>query len=49
MAHERLHWDRPFKTVRPGGFRTFYIAWFPEVSMHLTIVLIVGRLNIQTM
>jgi hypothetical protein len=25
MAHERLHWDCPFKTVHPGGFQTFIL------------------------
>lgn len=30
-ARETLHWDRPFHTVRAGGFETGDIVWFPEV------------------
>ncbi|KAF8172258.1 hypothetical protein K438DRAFT_1419185, partial [Mycena galopus ATCC 62051] len=31
---ELLHWDRPFKTVRSGGFETGDIAWFPEGGLN---------------
>ena len=34
MAHEMLHWDRPFQTVRSGGFETGDIAWFPEGGLN---------------
>jgi acetyl-CoA synthetase len=34
MAHETLHWDRPFKTVRAGGFETGDIVWFPEGGLN---------------
>ncbi|KAJ7192105.1 acetate--CoA ligase [Mycena pura] len=33
-ARELLHWDRPFKTVRSGGFATGDIAWFPEGGLN---------------
>ncbi|KAJ7323813.1 hypothetical protein DFH08DRAFT_752706 [Mycena albidolilacea] len=33
-ANETLHWDRPFKTVRSGGFATGDIAWFPEGGLN---------------
>ncbi|KAJ7080109.1 hypothetical protein C8R44DRAFT_824442 [Mycena epipterygia] len=33
-ARELLHWDRPFKTVRSGGFSTGDIAWFPEGGLN---------------
>ncbi|TFK31281.1 hypothetical protein BDQ12DRAFT_753468 [Crucibulum laeve] len=33
-AHEMLHWDRPFHTVRSGGFETGDIAWFPEGGLN---------------
>ncbi|KAF9531243.1 hypothetical protein CPB83DRAFT_849625 [Crepidotus variabilis] len=33
-AHEFLHWDRPFKTVRSGGFTTGDIVWFPEGGLN---------------
>jgi len=29
-----LHWDRPFKTVRSGGFETGDIVWFPEGGLN---------------
>jgi hypothetical protein len=29
-----LHWDRPFKTVRAGGFKTGDIVWFPEGGLN---------------
>lgn len=29
-----LHWDRPFKTVRSGGFETGDIVWFPEGALN---------------
>jgi acetyl-CoA synthetase len=29
-----LHWDRPFKTVRAGGFETGDIVWFPEGALN---------------
>jgi acetyl-CoA synthetase len=34
MAHEMLHWDRPFRTVRAGGFETGDIVWFPEGGLN---------------
>jgi hypothetical protein len=34
MAHEMLHWDRPFQTVRAGGFETGDIVWFPEGGLN---------------
>jgi acetyl-CoA synthetase len=34
MARETLHWDRPFHTVRSGGFETGDIAWFPEGGLN---------------
>ncbi|KAF8190292.1 acetate--CoA ligase [Mycena galopus ATCC 62051] len=34
QANELLHWDRPFKTVRSGGFETGDIAWFPEGGLN---------------
>ena len=34
MAREILHWDRPFHTVRSGGFITGDIAWFPEGGLN---------------
>lgn len=34
QAHEFLHWDRPFKTVRAGGFATGDIVWFPEGGLN---------------
>ncbi|KAF8913539.1 acetate--CoA ligase [Mucidula mucida] len=33
-AREMLHWDRPFQTVRAGGFETGDIAWFPEGGLN---------------
>ncbi|KAJ7356480.1 hypothetical protein DFH08DRAFT_849166 [Mycena albidolilacea] len=33
-ANETLHWDRPFKTVRSGGFATGDISWFPEGGLN---------------
>ncbi|KAJ6467834.1 hypothetical protein C8R45DRAFT_474222 [Mycena sanguinolenta] len=33
-AKEMLYWDRPFKTVRSGGFATGDIAWFPEGGLN---------------
>ena len=33
-AHEFLHWDRPFKTVRSGNFMTGDIVWFPEGGLN---------------
>lgn len=33
-AHELLYWDRPFHTVRSGGFETGDIAWFPEGGLN---------------
>ncbi|KAF9019367.1 acetate--CoA ligase [Hymenopellis radicata] len=33
-AREILHWDRPFQTVRAGGFETGDIAWFPEGGLN---------------
>ena len=34
MARDMLHWDRPFVTVRSGGFATGDIAWFPEGGLN---------------
>ena len=34
MARETLHWDRPFHTVRAGGFETGDIVWFPEGGLN---------------
>ncbi|KAF9045038.1 hypothetical protein BJ165DRAFT_1474885 [Panaeolus papilionaceus] len=34
QAHAMLHWDRPFKTVRAGGFETGDIVWFPEGGLN---------------
>jgi acetyl-CoA synthetase len=34
MARSTLHWDRPFQTVRSGGFETGDIAWFPEGGLN---------------
>ncbi|KAJ8462925.1 hypothetical protein ONZ45_g17763 [Pleurotus djamor] len=34
MAKETLHWDRPFQTVRSGGFETGDIVWFPEGGLN---------------
>ena len=34
MARDTLHWDRPFHTVRAGGFETGDIAWFPEGGLN---------------
>jgi len=34
VARETLHWDRPFKTVRSGGFEKGDIAWFPEGGLN---------------
>jgi acetyl-CoA synthetase len=34
MAHNMLHWDRPFHTVRAGGFETGDIVWFPEGGLN---------------
>ncbi|KAK0499260.1 hypothetical protein EDD18DRAFT_1156139 [Armillaria luteobubalina] len=34
MARETLHWDRPFHTVRSGGFQTGDIVWFPEGGLN---------------
>ena len=34
MARETLHWDRPFHTVRSGGFENGDIAWFPEGGLN---------------
>jgi len=34
MARGMLHWDRPFYTVRSGGFETGDIAWFPEGALN---------------
>ncbi|TDL27840.1 acetate--CoA ligase [Rickenella mellea] len=33
-ARETLHWDRPFKTVRSGGFQTGDVVWFPEGGLN---------------
>ncbi|PPQ79015.1 hypothetical protein CVT25_002324 [Psilocybe cyanescens] len=34
QAHAMLHWDRPFKSVRAGGFSTGDIVWFPEGGLN---------------
>jgi acetyl-CoA synthetase len=34
MARENLHWDRPFHTVRSGGFENGDITWFPEGGLN---------------
>jgi acetyl-CoA synthetase len=34
VARETLYWDRPFKTVRSGGFTTGDISWFPEGGLN---------------
>ncbi|CCL99371.1 uncharacterized protein FIBRA_01389 [Fibroporia radiculosa] len=34
MARETIHWDRPFQTVRAGGFETGDIVWFPEGGLN---------------
>jgi len=34
VARETLHWDRPFHTVRAGGFETGDIVWFPEGGLN---------------
>jgi acetyl-CoA synthetase len=34
IARETLHWDRPFQTVRSGGFETGDITWFPEGALN---------------
>ncbi|KAI0827271.1 acetate--CoA ligase [Trametes gibbosa] len=34
MAKQTLHWDRPFHTVRAGGFETGDIVWFPEGGLN---------------
>ncbi|KAK0184422.1 hypothetical protein F5146DRAFT_1074571 [Armillaria mellea] len=34
MARDTLHWDRPFHTVRSGGFETGDIVWFPEGGLN---------------
>ena len=34
MARDLLHWDRPFQTVRAGGFETGDIVWFPEGGLN---------------
>ncbi|KAF8179847.1 hypothetical protein BJ912DRAFT_981980 [Pholiota molesta] len=34
QAHAMLYWDRPFKTVRAGGFKTGDIVWFPEGGLN---------------
>ncbi|KAH9021648.1 acetate--CoA ligase [Lactarius hengduanensis] len=34
VAREMLDWDRPFKTVRAGGFETGDIVWFPEGALN---------------
>ncbi|EDR02821.1 acetate--CoA ligase [Laccaria bicolor S238N-H82] len=33
-AREMLYWDRPFHTVRSGGFQTGDIVWFPEGGLN---------------
>ncbi|KAF7303941.1 Acetyl-coenzyme A synthetase [Mycena indigotica] len=35
-ARELLYWDRPFKTIRSGGFATGDIAWFPEGGLNVS-------------
>ena len=34
VARETLYWDRPFETVRAGGFETGDIVWFPEGGLN---------------
>jgi hypothetical protein len=34
VARATLHWDRPFQTVRAGGFETGDIVWFPEGGLN---------------
>jgi len=34
MARQTLHWDRPFHTVRSGGFKNGDIVWFPEGALN---------------
>ncbi|KAL5478505.1 ACS2 [Sanghuangporus weigelae] len=34
IARETLYWDRPFKTVRSGGFINGDIVWFPEGGLN---------------
>ena len=34
VGRETLHWDRPFQTVRAGGFETGDIVWFPEGALN---------------
>ena len=34
VAREMLYWDRPFQTVRAGGFETGDIVWFPEGGLN---------------
>ncbi|TFY53713.1 hypothetical protein EVJ58_g9297 [Rhodofomes roseus] len=34
MARETISWDRPFHTVRAGGFETGDIVWFPEGGLN---------------
>ncbi|KAF5373428.1 hypothetical protein D9615_009446 [Tricholomella constricta] len=34
VARETLYWDRPFQTVRSGGFEHGDIAWFPEGGLN---------------
>ncbi|KAG8894116.1 acetyl-CoA synthetase [Tulasnella sp. 408] len=33
-ARDLLHWDRPFSTVRAGGFKNGDIVWFPEGGLN---------------
>lgn len=33
-ANELLYWDRPFTTVRAGGFKHGDVAWFPEGGLN---------------
>ena len=33
-AREMLYWDRPFTTVRAGGFEHGDIVWFPEGGLN---------------
>ncbi|KAI9459202.1 hypothetical protein BJY52DRAFT_1267000 [Lactarius psammicola] len=34
VARETLYWDRPFQTVRAGGFEKGDIVWFPEGALN---------------
>ncbi|KIJ16586.1 hypothetical protein PAXINDRAFT_11037 [Paxillus involutus ATCC 200175] len=34
VARETLYWDRPFQSVRAGGFVTGDIVWFPEGALN---------------